>query len=331
MPQSESVAKIIPALSKAQAKFTPIKKDKIGQEGNLKFPYSTLPEGLAAVRQYLNAEGIYLSQPVTLTDSGLRVITKLQLGDEWLASDGFPLPNIEPGKLLGKTLTYGRRIDLFSFLSICGEDDDEDAPDLKPGPDKKPDQPNFAKGGNVPKVNQIPAKPSNTARPGEFKDVLKNPGPELIKIPAILTETTVGYQSQEVPVTGYEKGKIDNISVVGGNLNPGTPGITDDDLPVMDGPLQDRSSWPTDVPEDVFDHRPLTAERYEQIQNRLKDLISNKEFTLRNLTKFLEIRHKNKRAFDVPAFQWEETVKRIEDAVSTGQDAVKVLLGITKS
>src|ERR1700728_1931971 len=101
MPQSESVAKIVSALSKAQAKFTPIKKDKIGQEGNLRFPYSTLPEGLAAVRQYLNAEGIYLSQPVTLTDNGLRVITKLQLEDEFLSSDGLPVPNIEPGKALG--------------------------------------------------------------------------------------------------------------------------------------------------------------------------------------------------------------------------------------
>ena len=117
-----------------------------------------------------------------------------------------------------------------------------------------------------------------------------NPGTQ--KLTNVITDTSLKLPVEDL--TGYEKGKVDNISVVGGNPNPVL--APEDDLPPMDGPLQERASWPADVPEDVFDHRPLTPERYEQIQARLKELTENKVLPARKFREFLETRHGGKRA-----------------------------------
>lgn len=133
MPSSTSTTKLSAALARAQSKFTKLGKDKTGREGNLSFKYVQLPDVLSMVRPLLNAEGIYLSQPLVRGEDGfLRQTTKVQLADEWDQSDGVPIPALTPGKEMGKTITYARRIDLMPFLGISGEDEDEDAPDLKP-------------------------------------------------------------------------------------------------------------------------------------------------------------------------------------------------------
>ena len=154
MSQSESTTNLAIALAKAQAKFDPITKNRIGQEGNQKFPYSTLSQVLDAVRPSLNSEGIFLSQPVIVDSNGnQRVTTRVQLGDEFIQTDGIMLsPGLVGSKKLGLEITYSKRYDLISFLGVCAEDDDKDAPDLKS------DKPSSA-----PKPSFIPAKTTTNA------------------------------------------------------------------------------------------------------------------------------------------------------------------------
>lgn len=318
MPQSESISKLVAALAKAQEKFLKISKDRHGQEGNLKFLYSTLSEGLSAVRSFLNAEGIFLSQPTTMTENGLRVVTKVQLGDEWMSSDGLSLPNIEPGKNLGKTLTYGRRLDLFSFLSICGEDDDEDAPDLKPGTESTRTP---VKG--KPQVSSAPARVVTNA-------TVANPGPGKPSVPIKIDTTQVRLNEIISKVEETRPGKVNPISVVGGNKVEDDLGITDDDLPDFDKPLKERDDFPADAPEDAVTFVALTPERNNEIQAYLKNLIDTKVMDQRKLSKFLELRHEGKRSFDVPSYKWEKTISDIQAAVQEGDKAIKVLLGVTK-
>jgi len=70
---------------------------------------------------------------------------------------------------------------------------------------------------------------------------------------------------------------------------------------------------------------PLTEERNKEIQERLGEL-SKGPINRRKLSLFLERQHDGKKSKDVPASKWEETMKKIEEAVSGGEEAIKVLL-----
>lgn len=167
MLQSTTTSKLNKELAAAQLKFEALKKDSTGQEGNLKFQYVQLPDVLNMVRPLLNERGIYLSQPIEKGDDGvLRLTTRIQLEDEFMQSDGIPLPATSPGKELGKIITYARRIDLMPFLGIVGEED-EDAPDLKPTPALKTQQ---------WKTVNSPAQVTK-----HTQDVVKTPSTELLK------------------------------------------------------------------------------------------------------------------------------------------------------
>jgi hypothetical protein len=291
MPSSIATAKLSAALARAQAKYTKLEKDKTGREGNLSFKYVQLPDVLAMVRPLLNAEGVYLSQPLVKGEDGfLRQTTKVQLEDEWEQSDGVPIQAMTPGKEMGKTITYARRIDLMPFLGISGEDEDEDAPDLKSSP--SPSKPSFG-------------KPINTVAQVEKQTKPKS--------------TDFSYGS--------------NIAVSGGSRP--NPEITDDDLPDFGEPDVAQVNEPLDpeaaaVADHLSNFVPLTKERNDQIQNRLKDLVSSKVLDRRKLGLFLDAQHGGKKQFDVHANQWEQTIAKIEAAVSLSSEdngaAVKALL-----
>jgi len=297
MPHSDTTAKLAAALAKAQTKFTTIKKDKVGQEGNLKFSYAALPDALTVVRPLLNEQGIYLSQPIVEGADGiLRQTTKVQLGDEWDQSDGLPLPKLTPGKELGKIVTYARRVDLFPFLGISGEDDDEDAPDLQ-------------KTGKKPLNPYPPAKPSFPKKIDTVKAVQ-----EAVK--AVTNKAT------DFP--------FGNNAAQGSN-----PEITDDDIPNFDTPIEvveplspeaEAAAKAMDAPE------ILTKDRYDFIQERLKEIATKKlgGVTTKSLSGFLEARHKGKKLVYVPAVTAENTLKLVEEAVEGGPAKVKELFNSVK-
>jgi len=131
MPQSQVVTKLVTALVKSQAEFKPIPKSKTGQEGNRKFKYADLADVVNMVAPILSKNGIFLSQPIVVDNGVLRQTTRLQLEDEYIQTDGIKLSDDTPGKNLGISVTYARRIDLNGLLGIA-PDEDLDAPDLKP-------------------------------------------------------------------------------------------------------------------------------------------------------------------------------------------------------
>lgn len=154
MSQSSSIAKLNEALVKAQTEFTVVPKNKTGREGNREFKYADLADVMGMALPKLNKHGIFLSQPLVLDTDGqhLRQTTRLQLGDEFIQSDGIRLKDVEgAGKQLGIEVTYARRIDLNGSLGIS-PDEDLDAPDLKS------DKPSSA-----PKPSFIPAKTTTNA------------------------------------------------------------------------------------------------------------------------------------------------------------------------
>lgn len=284
MASSENTAKLVAALAKAQAEYTKLGKDKTGREGNLSFKYVQLPDVLSMVRPLLNKYSVYLSQPLVKGEDGLlRQTTRVQLEDEWIQSDGVPIPALSPGKEMGKTITYARRIDLMPFLGISGEDEDEDAPDLKPGISTAY-KPTFGKPVNTP----IQVK----------------------------THTNVPNLYQEPVITN------------------GTFEATDDDLPDFNSPLKVHENTLTPdaraCAEEMENFKPLSETRNTEIQNRLRDLVAAKTVGRRDLALFLEVRHDNKKQFDVQAAQWEATLAEIEKAVSEGPTAVKKLLKSVK-
>jgi hypothetical protein len=313
MAQSESTAKLASALARAQAKFTTIKKDKTGQEGNLKFSYAALPDGLAVVRPLLNAEGIYLSQPIVEGSDGvLRQTTKVQLAEEWDQSAGIPLPKISPGKELGKIITYARRIDLFPFLGISGEDDDEDAPDLKKGTTPPQSQQNKPFSAQFP--NKLPNDPEAARKIAQEKAFKKEAFKE---------------QPKSSP-TDFNFGK--NVPENGNGKNPE---ITSEDLPKemfseqvsVEQPLSEEAenaASGVDAPE------TLSQERHTYIQDRLKELVTQKKFSTKAVSGYLEARHNGKKLVYVPSVTAENTLKLIEEAVEAGPAAVKELFNGAK-
>ncbi len=307
MPHSENTGKLSAALAKAQAKFTTIKKDRTGREGNLSFLYAGLPDALTIVRPLLNEQGVYLSQPIVEGPDGiLRQTTKVQLEDEWDQSDGLPLPKLTPGKELGKIVTYARRVDLFPFLGISGEEDD-DAPDLTPPPQKtgfqsqgKPIPTSFPKKINTPKA----------------------------------AEKAVAKAVSEKP-TDFPFGKNANVATVGGATQGGNPEITDDDIPNFDTPIDEQeplspeaeaAAQAMDTPE------LLDQKRHNEIQERLKEIATKKlgGVTTKSLSAFLEARHRGKKLVYVPAVTAENTLKLVEEAVEGGPAKVKELFNQVK-
>ena len=284
MSQSESVAKLTTALAIAQNEFETITKNKIGQEGNQKFPYSTLSAVLEAIRPALNKQGIFLSQPVIIDPNGSqRVTTKVQLGDEFIQTDGILLSaGLVGSKKLGLEITYSKRYDLTSFMGVCAEDDDKDAPDLKPG-----------------------APPTYGYKPVVPQHVQQSAQKQVQKL-----------ETLQKPVQVVDKPII----------NPNIP-LSDIDFGV-DKPVGE--SFLSPDAKETADHLihfvPLSEKRNTEIQDKLKSLVGNKTLDRRKLSIFLEERHGQKKAFEVSATQWEETIKLIDNAVAEGEAAIKLLL-----
>lgn len=123
MKTSENCAELMTAFTKAQSNFTNPGKNKEVSYGNTKFKYADLTACLDAVLPALNAEGIALTQGVTIEEGAQVLITRLSLGNEWMTSE-YPLGAVGVDhKDIGAAYTYGKR---YSVVSMCGISADED-------------------------------------------------------------------------------------------------------------------------------------------------------------------------------------------------------------
>lgn len=128
MRTSEKTGEIAAALAKAQAKFTPPKKDKTAKiesnKGGYSYHYSDLASLIDAIRGPLSENEIAYVQPTSYADGQLLLITRLMHSSgEWIESD-YPLSLYARPQEQGSAITYARRYALGTLVGLAPEDDD---------------------------------------------------------------------------------------------------------------------------------------------------------------------------------------------------------------
>lgn len=131
--QSESIAKLVTALAKAQKMITPPGKNRevtvTPRSGgsSYKFSYTTLDALIEHVRAPLTENGLWFVQTTDAKDTAgnfvLRTVLLHESG-EWISGE---IPMLDPGnnQQLGSALTYQRRYALAGILGIASDSDDD--------------------------------------------------------------------------------------------------------------------------------------------------------------------------------------------------------------
>jgi hypothetical protein len=123
---TENIGALAAALAKAQAGFTPVKRDKTvtvqkKTGGSYSFKYAPLESVLDAVRQPLADNGLVVLQ---VLDEG-NLVTSLIHESGATLTGSVPIPPGSDIKELGSAITYLRRYALQALLGIAAEDDDD--------------------------------------------------------------------------------------------------------------------------------------------------------------------------------------------------------------
>jgi hypothetical protein len=142
LPQSSSAGatvasgdggKIAEALAKAQGEIRNPGKDRTAQiksdKGSYSYSYTTLADGIAAIRGPLSKHGIAWVQIthvdgdfLMLTTSLIHAVSGETLDATWPVG---AYAKLTPQQM-GSSLTYGKRYSLFSLVGIAGADEDDD-------------------------------------------------------------------------------------------------------------------------------------------------------------------------------------------------------------
>ena len=128
MNRSESIAKLVTALAKAQAELPNIPRDKTVKVrtksgAEYTFAYAPLDTIMEKIRPVLKENGLAFMQ--SLNGESLST-TLMHTSGEWLASDPMPIRVVDSGpQALGSAITYARRYALTAILGLVTEDDDD--------------------------------------------------------------------------------------------------------------------------------------------------------------------------------------------------------------
>ena len=124
--ESESLAKLAEALSKAQGQMAPAKKDSINP--HFKSSYADLASCWAAIREPLSVNGLAITQRVSTDAQGVKVETMLlHVSGEFLRSE-FWLPVAQKTPIgYASAITYARRYSLSAIVGLSSDDDDGSA------------------------------------------------------------------------------------------------------------------------------------------------------------------------------------------------------------
>ena len=136
MKTSESLAKLMPALIKAQ---DDIKHDiKDAKKPHFKNQYATLESVIDANKPALIKNKLVVTQ--TVTPAQTLVTTLYHESGEFLSSEVNLLLSRQDMQQLGSALTYARRYSLAALLNIAQEDDDANGATGKPAQPTQPAQ-----------------------------------------------------------------------------------------------------------------------------------------------------------------------------------------------
>jgi len=140
MQTSESITELVKALKKAQSEFEPVTKTTTNTQFHTK--YATLDDMLASVLPVLNANDLFVIQPIETTEQGTFLETRLYHVSGECMSSKMLIPQFEQKgasvmQTLGIGISYLRRYMLSSLLGISTEDDsDGNAPAKKETPQR---------------------------------------------------------------------------------------------------------------------------------------------------------------------------------------------------
>jgi hypothetical protein len=130
--QSESIAALAAALSKAQADITGALKDS--SNPFFKSKYADLASCWDACRKQLAANGLCVIQTTGMTDAGLVLITTLaHSSGEWILGH-LPVAarRTQGPQAQGSGITYARRYALAAIVGLAQIDDDAEAAQARP-------------------------------------------------------------------------------------------------------------------------------------------------------------------------------------------------------
>jgi hypothetical protein len=169
MRTSDSIAKIAPALVKAQSAMQAALKDATNP--HFKSKYADLGAVIDAVKGPLIANGILFMQSPSNDSTGVQVTTRLQHESGEFIEDTIylPVPTQTP-QAYGSGITYAKRYALQSMCGVPSEDDDGQA----------------ASAPKTPVSAPIPANAEGielwNAASDEFKDYLSSRAKKIIKL-----------------------------------------------------------------------------------------------------------------------------------------------------
>ena len=124
--QSDSIAALAAALSKAQGDITGALKDS--SNPFFKSKYAELSDVWDAIRAPLAKHGLSVIQAPGRNGADVVLTTRLMhKGGQWLESDVWAAPTKGDVQGVGSTITYLRRYSLMAMIGVCPEDDDGNA------------------------------------------------------------------------------------------------------------------------------------------------------------------------------------------------------------
>jgi ERF superfamily len=130
MEQSETIAALAAALSKAQGQFDDASKSR--RNDHLRNSYATLGDVIDATKPAMRENGLSFVQMLGGEDTErVKVTTQLMHeSGEWLR-DTFAMPvervqaGLKPAQIYGSVATYARRYHLSAMLGVVADDDDD--------------------------------------------------------------------------------------------------------------------------------------------------------------------------------------------------------------
>lgn len=136
--QSESIAALAAALSKAQADITGALKDS--SNPFFKSKYADLASCWDACRKQLAANGLCVIQTTNTTDAGVVLVTTLaHSSGEWIRGV-LPVVTKDAGpQAQGSGITYARRYALAAIVGLAQIDDDAEAAQARGKPESATD------------------------------------------------------------------------------------------------------------------------------------------------------------------------------------------------
>lgn len=111
------------ALAAAQGELKNPEKTKQADTGKYKYNYADIGDVLEAVLPVLSRHGLAVTQPTTIRDGAIILITRLSHGEEAIESE-YPVCSLNGNhQAMGAAMTYARRYALTSLIGVAAVDD----------------------------------------------------------------------------------------------------------------------------------------------------------------------------------------------------------------